>query len=371
MLRGPRQFGKISFLESLKTHTVVYLDVAATRSQAIENPRFFLDNLPPHLLLDVAPLAPQLFPELKRRVDEQRRNREKAPQIDYWITSSNQTLLRKDVRESLAGRASYFDLNTLSIHELGERWNLPRFLISGGWPELWGAGEISPVRYINDLISTFIEKDIVSAAGIERKQAFTKVLQLCAGRIGQLLNASDIARTAGVDVTTVQSWISILEDNGILRSLSGYYTNTNTRLTKASKLYLEDVGLATRLQGWTDVQPLTVSPVIGNLLENIAVNEVSRFFVNRGELPNLNYLRSKEQVEIDLIIHLPNQRVIAAEVKKKHHDFSKEQLSLLESTGLNIIERWTISPTPGPAMVHSRVVTLREISESLTIALGA
>jgi predicted AAA+ superfamily ATPase len=274
VLRGPRQVGKTSFLEKLGTHTVVYLDDTATRTQAMENPRFFLDNLPNNTLLDEAPLAPQLFPELKRRVDEQRRNRDKAPPIDYWITSSNQTLLRKEVRESLAGRATYFDLNTLSINELGERWNLTKFLISGGWPELWITNDLNPVRYLNDLISTFIEKDIVSAAGIERKQAFTKVLQLCAGRIGQLLNASDIARTAGVDVTTVQSWITILEDNGIIRSLSGYYTNVNTRLTKASKLYLEDVGLATRLQGWTDVQPLTLSPVIGNLLENIAINEV-------------------------------------------------------------------------------------------------
>jgi len=114
----------------------------------------------------------------------------------------------------------------------------------GGWPELYSTADLDPVQYLNDFIATFIEKDIVTAAGIEKKSAFSRALQLSSGRIGQLFNASDIAKNVGVDTTTVQSWIALLEQNGILRLLSPYYTNLNQRLIKTPKIYFEDTGLA-------------------------------------------------------------------------------------------------------------------------------
>ena len=49
VLKGPRQVGKTSVLERLGTHQVVYLDDAAVRARAIENPRLLLDSLPPRL----------------------------------------------------------------------------------------------------------------------------------------------------------------------------------------------------------------------------------------------------------------------------------------------------------------------------------
>ena len=54
VLKGPRQVGKTSVLERLGTHHVVYLDDAAVRSRAIENPRLFLDALPARVVLVVS-----------------------------------------------------------------------------------------------------------------------------------------------------------------------------------------------------------------------------------------------------------------------------------------------------------------------------
>jgi len=361
VLKGPRQVGKSTFLERLKTHQMIYLDDAAVRLQAAQNPRLFLDYLPNKVVLDEAALVPEIFTELKRRVDEQRRTRPMANEIDVWITGSNQTLIQENVRESLAGRASYFDLNTLSIHELGALWKLDQYLVKGGWPELYVSPNLNPIRYLSDLIATFIENDIVAAAGIERRAAFTKCLQLTAARVSQLYNFSDVATNCSVDSTTIQSWLTILETNGILRRLLPYSTNLNQRLIKSPKFYFEDVALATRLQGWTELQPLMLSPVVGNLIENIAVGEVARFFINRGERPQLNFVRSKEKVEVDLLIHLPNQRCIAAEIKSTPQALLPAQISLLASLNLNIVEHWIIAPTPAPAFANARVVTLNNL----------
>ena len=92
--------------------------------------------------------------------------------------------------QALAGRASYFYLNTLSVHELGDLWSLNSYLLRGGWPELYASPQLDPSRYLNDIVTTYIEGDIVIAAGIERRAAFLKVLHLVASRVGQLFLAS-------------------------------------------------------------------------------------------------------------------------------------------------------------------------------------
>jgi predicted AAA+ superfamily ATPase len=183
VLKGPRQVGKTSVLEKLGGYRSIYFDDLSVRERARENPKHFLQQLPGPLILDEATLVPEIFLELKRRVDHERRIAERS--LDIWVTGSNQTLLQRSVQESLAGRASYFDFNTLSLHEL-PKTPLAEYFMKGGWPELYVTPGLSQVRYLNDLVSTFIERDIVSAAGIERKGAFIRCLQLIAGRVGQL-----------------------------------------------------------------------------------------------------------------------------------------------------------------------------------------
>lgn len=372
VLKGPRQVGKTTFLERLGTHKPIYLDDAAVRIQASENPRLFLDANPGKLILDEASLAPELFHELKRRVDSQRRQRTTGsrdaaidPEIDVWITGSNQTLLQRNVQESLSGRASYFDFNTLSAHELGERWHLEHFLFAGGWPELYASPHLKPVRYLNDLLSTFVERDIVAAAGIERRAAFTKCLQLTAARVGQLYVVSDVAVSCSVDASTINSWLAILELNGIVRRVMPFSDNLNKRLIKSPKFYFEDVSLATRLQGWTELPQLLASGGIGNLVENVVVSEVSRFFLNRGETPRLNFVRSKEKVEVDLLVHLPNQRCIAIEIKTTPQPFTAAQHRLLDSLELNIVERWVVTPERQKQEEDPRVISVRKLWDEL------
>lgn len=365
VLRGPRQVGKTSVLERLGKYKIISLDDIHIRRRAQEDPKLFLDQWKEPIILDEASLAPELFYEIKRRVDEYKmkiRNEEIVKNIDIWITGSNQTLLEKNVQESLAGRASYFDLNTLSLHEI-KSYDLSDIFLRGGWPELHANKDLDHIKYLNDLISTFIEKDIVSAAGIERKEAFTKSIGLLAGRIGQLANSSDIAKNIGVDITTLQSWVSKLEQNALIRTVQPYSNNLNQRLIKTPKIYFEDVGLASRFQGWTGYEPLYLSSQFGHLVENLALIEVCRFFQNRGLRPEVFFIRSKEKVEIDFLVHLANHKWLAIEVKTSPEDFTKKQIDLLHSVKLNVIEKWVVTPAEVSTSnySHSRMISFKNI----------
>lgn len=369
VLRGPRQVGKTSVLEYMGKHKVISLDDIHIRRRAQDDPKLFLDQWTGPIILDEASLAPELFFEIKRRVDESKLNLRKGKpvkNIDIWITGSNQTLLEKNVQESLAGRASYFDLNTLSLHEL-KQVNLREVLLRGGWPELHAQKELDYIKYLNDLISTFIEKDIVSAAGIERKQAFTKSIGLLAARIGQLVNYTDIARNVGVDVTTIQSWTSKLEQNALVRVLQPYSSNLNQRLIKTPKIYFEDVGLACRFQGWTSYEPLYLSSQFGHLVENLALIEICRYFQNNGHRPEIFYLRSKEKHEIDFLLKLPNHQWLAIEVKSTPEDFNEKQNELLNSVNLQVIDKWVVTPSEASFknFRFSRVIPFQKIYSEL------
>lgn len=372
ILRGPRQVGKTSLLAHLKTHKLVLFDDLGIRNLANSNPSLFFEQFQGPLILDEATLAPEIFPEIKKRVDQMRRNRLEtgsSQTMDLWITGSNQTLLQKAVRESLSGRANYYSLNTLSIHEWMQTFKTPfslkPFFMKGGWPELHAFPDLNAIQYLNDFITTFIEKDIVLAAGIEKRGAFSKALQLISGRIGQLFNASDIAKIVGVDTTTIQSWLSLFEQNGILRILPPFFTNLNQRLIKTPKVYIEDTALAVRLQGWSEFEPILTSPYSGHLLENLVLGEMTRFFINQGEVPQIYFIRSKEQVEIDFLVQLPNHRFIAIEAKANPIDLTGQQVQLLEGLKINIVDKWVVSGIDSPDFFHAKAVRIDEIFNRL------
>ena len=139
ILKGPRQCGKTTLLEKLGHYQSLCFDDLSVRQLAQNNPKYFFEQFKGPLLLDEATHAPEIFLEIKRKVDFWRRNKVKENEVDIWITGSNQTLLRKNIQESLAGRASYYNLNTLSLHEL-KNVTIADFMRKGGWPLAYKGG---------------------------------------------------------------------------------------------------------------------------------------------------------------------------------------------------------------------------------------
>lgn len=113
ILRGPRQCGKSSLVRHLDpSFREISLDDPALRDLAESDPELFLKQLgTDKLFIDEAQYAPRLFPSLKRKVDLYKRNTPQ-PQTILRITGTNQIMMDKNIKESLAGRASFFDMNT-------------------------------------------------------------------------------------------------------------------------------------------------------------------------------------------------------------------------------------------------------------------
>ena len=240
------------------------------------------------------------------------------PEPSFWLTGSNQIQIDRKLKESLAGRASYFKFHTLSVSEL-ERAGLAiqpeNLFLRGGWPQLHADSDLNPIPFLSDYITTVIEKDVVLTAGIQKVLEFIKAVRLLAGRSAQSLVVSNIAQDAGVKQPTVNEWISVLERMQIVSLVEPYYDDANRRLLRSPKLFFQDVGLAVRLQGWTEMAPLLVSPLVGPLFETLVYSELIKTAAAGGFDWQVYYIRNKEKEEVDFFIHGSNQSKLALEVK--------------------------------------------------------
>lgn len=318
ILLGPRQCGKSTLFASLAAkenhfHEITFDDLQL-RQLANQDPALFLQQFDLPLLLDEVQYVPNLFPELKKRVDQIKRaatfqnKRTSNIKVLFRLTGSNQILMDKNVKESLAGRASYSHLNTLTVHEILNalpETKINDILFQGGWPELY-TNNIPVTKYLNDYIRTYVEKDILMSAGIQKVSEFHTVLGLLAARTGQLLDFSDIAHDSGVSSVTVKEWVGLLERADLVYLLKPYFSNLNKRLIKSPKFYFLDTGLAVRLQGWQDKIPLFNSPQMGALFETLVLAEIVKFIRNYGKDWQLYFWRTKEGEELDFVLKTAN-----------------------------------------------------------------
>lgn len=320
ILRGPRQCGKTSLLLQMDpSFRELSLDDPGLRELAQNDPELFLrQHDSQKLFIDEAQYAPNLFPSLKRRADLFKRSHPTAPQTILRLTGSNQILMDKNIKESLAGRASFFDLNTLSVAEILEFQTKPiqDILYAGGWPELHRDGGRDPKKYLDDYINSYIEKDVVLTAGIQKSREFLKFVRLLAGRVGELLDLTNFGNAVGVDTKTIKEWLSVLETMHIVALVPPFNTSMSKRLIKSPKVYFIDTGLACRLQGWTSAGPILTSPQQGHLFENLVFSELFKTIQNFQLGWTISHWRSKDGEEIDFVItkHPDNFLFVEAKV---------------------------------------------------------
>lgn len=326
ILLGPRQCGKSTLLASLYGKTnfqEVNFDDLQLRQLANQDPALFLQQFNSPLLLDEVQYVPNLFPELKKKIDLLKRSAvfgagNKSIQVLFRLTGSNQILMDKNIKESLAGRAAYYYLNTLTVHELLNalpNTEIMQILFKGGWPELYTYPDISVISYLNDYIRSYVEKDIVMSAGVRRINDFHIVLGLLAARTAQLIDYSAVANHSGISSVTIKEWMGLLERADLVYLLRPYFNNLNKRLIKTPKFYFLDTGLAARLQGWADPTPLMTSPQIGALFETLVCAEIVKFIRNYQKDWELFYWRTKESEEIDFVIKTAAGNIHAFEAK--------------------------------------------------------
>lgn len=297
---GPRQSGKTTLLKNMfSDYRYVSLENPDTRIFAEQDPNGFLALYNQKVIFDEVQNVPTLFSYIQTLVDE-------SKMMGQFILSGSQNFnLMKNITQSLAGRVALFKLLPFGFDELKlNNLLVPDYtsmIVRGCYPALYDRPIPTSMFYAN-YIETYIERDLTGLLQVKDIRLFRTFLKLCAARVGQQLNLTNLANEAGISVPTVKSWLSILESSYIVYQLAPFYNNFNKRLVKSTKLYFYDTGLVSFLLAIKNEASLYESEFKGALFENMVINEYLKQNYHHNLFKEFYYWRDSNGHEVDLMV---------------------------------------------------------------------
>lgn len=255
----------------------------------------------------------------------------------FILTGSSQFRLKKNMSDSLAGRAAFVRLLPFSILELKQEGRLPEnpydLIHKGQFPPLYDdARYFTTFDWYESYLETYLEQDVSDQINPGNMSTFKKFIQICAVYSGQLLSMEHIARDVGVSAPTIKSWLSILENSFIINLLEPDVKSLGRKLVRTPKLYFNDSGLLCHLLRLETKEALLLSQYKGAVVETFAISEMMKSRLNKGRRPNLSFFRDKNGLEVDVIADW--ERLMAIEIKSssvpesKHSSSSRRYLDL-------------------------------------------
>ena len=288
-LLGPRQSGKTTLAQSLKTEH--FFDLEDPRSMArLDEPQTALEGLNGTVVIDEVQRKPDLFPLLRVLADRQ-------PTTRFLLLGSASPDLVKEVSESLAGRVAYHDLGPLAVDETGVgEWR--KLWLRGGFPRSYlSDGEKDSVLWREDFIRSHLERDIPALGISIPAETLRRFWVMVSHYHGQILNLSELGRSFGVSDHTVRRYLEILSGTFMIRLLPSWHANVGKRLVKAPKLYIRDSGLFHALHTIETSRQLESHPKLGASWEGFAMEQVIRLM----EISHPYFWRTHTGAELDLL----------------------------------------------------------------------
>jgi predicted AAA+ superfamily ATPase len=326
---GPRQSGKTTLARYVfPNYRYVSLENLDTRRMAEDDPRGFLHDYQPPVIIDEIQRAPHLFSYLQEKADLI------PSSAQYVLTGSQQFLLMESISQSLAGRVINFKLYPFSYNELynlqedtelegifsikkdGERSpsnDIEDILFTGMYPRIHDK-KLSPRKWLENYVLTYVGRDIRQLINVNNLRTFENFLKVIASHSGQLINYASVSSTVGVSLPTVKSWISLLETSGIIFILPPHHRSFSKRVVKTPKILFTDTGLLCFLLSIRNSNDLKHHPLFGNIFETFVISEFFKRICHIAEIPPLYFWRDKTGNEIDLLVDFGN-RLYPVEIK--------------------------------------------------------
>ena len=259
------------------------------------------------------------------------------PNLKIIATGSSSFYIDKKFRDSLAGRKRLFILKTLNFEEflifkekeqlrkelkqirssneyLSLSYNqlmqlFDEYLRYGGYPDVVLSGSISEkIEVLEEIRNSYIKRDILDSR-IENETAFFKLIILLASQTGGMINKNNISKTLGIDITTVEKYLLVLQKCFHISFIKPFYKNLKKEIIKMPKIYFNDLGLRNLLvNNFAETEIRTDK---GQVLENYVFLRLNELY--RQE--EIRFWRTADHKEVDFLVSDSFEKNIAFEVK--------------------------------------------------------
>lgn len=252
------------------------------------------------LYIDEAQKIPEIGLKLKLMIDE-------IEGLRIIISGSSSFDIHKNAGEPLTGRKYTFTLYTLSENEYTQIENninkmdkIRERLVFGNYPELLHLPDRQDkVDYLNEMISSYLLKDILVYEHIKNSQKIFNLLRLIAFQIGGEVSLQELGIQLGISKNTVEKYLDLLSKVFILHKVEGFSRNLRKEITKNSRWYFLDNGIRNAVIA--NFNPLQARNDIGALWENYMISERLKYQEYRRISSNNYFWRTYEQQEIDWV----------------------------------------------------------------------
>lgn len=310
-LWGPRKTGKSTYLKSHFPNSIVYdflkTDVFFAMSK---NPALLREQLLAYsnealrspVIIDEAQKVPQILDEVHWLIENKG--------LHFILCGSSARKLKRGHSNLLGGRAwryEMFPLVSQEIHDFRLLKALNQGLIPSHYLQTQEQAKKSLISYVQDYL-----KEEIFAEGLARNvPAFSRFFDAVRYTHGELTNYANIARDCGIDAKTVKEYYQILIDT-LLGVMIEPFKKRQARdvITKASKFYLFDVGVAGSL-----IQrhiPEEKGIEFGKAFEHFILMELRAYRSYHDAGFDINFWRTKSGYEVDFIL---GRGQVAIEVK--------------------------------------------------------
>lgn len=318
-LFGPRGCGKSTLLKSRFTaESSLYLDLLDIRlldDLMLDPARFdrLIDspgNQNKRVIIDEIQKFPRLLDSVQREIHRTKRQ--------FILTGSSARKLKQAGTNLLAGRAWLFNLFPFTSTELEDRFDLKTALERGTLPDAYLAQESQDVReYLMSYVATYLEKEIQQEQWVRNLEPFRRFLAVAAQMNGKILNRSKIAREVGVNDVTVSNYFEILEDTLLGFHLPAFHHSIRKAQKQAPKFFFIDHGIKRALDRTLTVELLPQTSAWGEAFEHWVILEIFKNASYDRLDWKFSHMRTKDDLEIDLVIERPGQPPALIEVKSK------------------------------------------------------
>ncbi len=334
LVNGARQCGKSTLVSTIGREvgaTWRSLDRPETRQAASYDPTQFVSSDTP-LVINEVQRVPELILAIKETVDADGRPGR------FLLTGSARVMALRSVPDALPGRMETIELWPLSqgeidgapdtfvdaAFELGpdldyrgseDRDEYIERIVRGGFPEAVARVGRRRSRFFSSYVSDLINRDVMQISEIERAPQMQALMRLVAARSGQLLVPGTLGNELGLPRDTVARYIRLLEEVFLIKRIPAWSRNLTTRVVGTAKVLVVDSGVAAHLCGM-DAKALRMPRgSLGALLEGFVASEIARQLTWSDQDAGMYHYRTRDNVEVDIILENNRSQVVAIEVK--------------------------------------------------------
>lgn len=327
LIVGPRQVGKTYLAKQIAKEydSPVYLNFDNLEDRQMMQ-QFAWMHKTDLLILDELHKMPGWKNYLKGLFDT------KPEHLHIIVTGSARLEVFNKIGDSLAGRYYLHRLLPLSPAELKQTnfpYNFDHLLREGGFPEPFLAENGNEAarwryQYVNSMLST----DVFDFDVVQNIRALQTLFELLRSKVGSPISYQGLAEDLAVAPNTVKKYLGILEALFIIFRITPFSKNIARSILKEPKIYFFDNGLLKNDDGAS----------LENFIACCLLKHVYAKIDYFGENYSLNYLRTKDGLEVDFALVKDQEIEQIIEVKNSMKDIAKSLYSFHNKYNLPAVQ---------------------------------